>query len=204
MSPQLIELIIFAGIAILIIGKFLGSLGSYDDDDPVRKNYFGQNNSKIKDVTNINQKAVQIIELSKYIINNDIMDSSNIAKIREGIVQIEDKMGIPLDLQGFMKKANIAFEMILNSIKSNDNKTLTELVDKRFLSRLEDEKSIYYNLDYKTNMKSMISDAYIFGNNCFIKIRFSNIDLSFNEEWVFTKSTQDNTKIWYLSNVERD
>ncbi len=204
MSPQLIELIIFAGIAVLIIGKFLGSLGSYDEDDPVRKNYFGQNNSKIKDVTNRNQKPVQIIELSKYISNNDIMDSSNITKIREGIVQIEDRIGAQLDLQGFIKKAKIAFEMILNSIKTSNNKTLTELVDKRFLARLEDEKSIYYNLDYKTNMKSIISDAYIFGNNCFIKIKVSNSDLSFNEEWVFTKSTQDNTKIWYLSNIERD
>jgi predicted lipid-binding transport protein (Tim44 family) len=204
MSPQLIELIIFAGIAILIIGKLFSNLGSYDEDDPVRKNYFGENGVKIKEVSPLSQKAKQVIELSKYLSNNDVLDSSNITKIKDGISQIEHKMGVSLDLQNFVKKSKIAFEFILDSLKSDDHNALVGLVDKRFTTRLQNEKYIYANLEYKENIKTIISDAYSFGNNCFIKVRLSNSNTSFNEEWVFTKSTQDNTKIWYLSNIERD
>ena len=89
MSPQLIEIIIFAGIAIVIIGKFLSTLGSYDEEDPIRnKSYFGEKNNSLKDVTNNTKTPEEVINISKYLDIEKYLDKSNIKDIREGINQI--------------------------------------------------------------------------------------------------------------------
>jgi predicted lipid-binding transport protein (Tim44 family) len=205
MSPQLIEIIIFAGIAIVIIGKFLSTLGSYDEEDPMRnKSYFGEKNNSLKDVTNNTKTPEEVINISKYLDIEKYLDKSNIKDIREGINQIESKLGFQFDIKGFIQKSKVAFELILDSLKNNDEGLLSHLVDKRFIQKLQQQLYIYKDLEYKEDIDSIITEIYSFGNNCFIKIKFSNFNKKFNEDWVFSKSSQDNTKTWYLSNIERD
>ena len=202
MSPQLLELIIFAGIAILVIAKLLSKLGSYSEDDPMKnKNYFGE--KPIKDVTSSINSEQKIVEISQYLNKQEFLDKNNTNDILKGLQEIKEKLKNPIDLESFIKKSKIAFDLIIDSLLKDDQDTLSKLVDKRFITRLKQEKFLYQNIN-KADIKILISEVYSFGNNCFIKIKLSNSDENFAENWVFNKSSLENTNIWYLSNIERD
>ena len=202
MSPQLIELIIFAGIAVLVIAKLLSGLGSYSEDDPMKnKTYFGE--KPIKDVTsNTNSKPVKIIEISQYLNTNEFLDQNNKNEILKGIEEIKEKLKTHIDIASFIKKSKIAFDLIIDALAKDDEDTLSKLVDKRFITRLKQEKFLYQNIN-QADINILINEVYSFGNNCFIKIKLSNSDEDFKENWVFNKSSLENTNIWYLSNIER-
>ncbi len=57
------------------------------------------------------------------------------------------------------------------------------------------------------NLAAKISEAYMFGNNAFIKLELTGKDVTskmkdFHEWWTFTKSALEGTNNWYLSNVD--
>jgi hypothetical protein len=201
MSPQIIQLIVFAAIAIFVIFNLISSLGKYNEDDPTRsKSYFGEK-PKIKEVIEIEGNSKKIIKLPEYTNVEYLLDGSNLNGIKDGLEEIDSRLNQSIDLEGFVNKSKSAFEIIIDALLKNDETTLYELVDKRFISKLKLLQIDYQNLDI-SEIKPLIMDVYVFGNNCFIKVSFSNT--GFKENWVFTKSAKDTGKVWYLSNIERE
>jgi predicted lipid-binding transport protein (Tim44 family) len=202
MSPQLLEILIFGAIALVVIGKLISTLGQYNENDVKSdKSYFGEKSS-IKDITDHVVDETKIIHLSDYY-DNGFIDQENKIQIEQGIENIQYKLGMPLDLQSFIKKSKAAFEVIIEYLKKSDKESLENLVDKRFIPLLTLNSNLYKDID-TVNVDAIISEAYSFGNNCFIKVKLFNKENNFQEYWIFTKTPQDATKAWYLSNIERD
>jgi hypothetical protein len=202
MGPQLLEILIFAAIALVVIGKLISTLGQYNDNDVKSdKSYFGEN-STMKDISNPVEDETKIIHLSEYY-EKGLIDQENKIQIEQGIENIQYKLGTPVDLLSFIKKSKAAFEIIIEYLKKADKESLENLVDKRFIPLLTLNSNLYKDID-PANTDAMISEAYSFGNNCFIKVKMFNKENNFQEYWIFTKNPSNSNKIWYLSNIERD
>ena len=197
MSAQMVEILILAVIAFLIISKLLSVLGTTDDDDPARKkagSFFGEPKG-MKDVTG----TVETIRPTSKVIPlhaNTIF--SNDDKVNNIVNQIVEKMP-DFNPDKFLKGAKGAFKMVLEALAKNDEKSLAELVDKRFLIELGN-KAQHYTKISTHDISAAFEDAYSFGNSIYVKVMMSG--KKFKEFWVFTKNTHDAGPGWHLSNVE--
>ena len=124
MSAQMVEILILAIIAFLVISKLLSVLGATDEDDPTKKkagSFFGEPTG-LKDVTG----TVETVKPTGKVIplHVNAMFSSD-PKINEIILQIVEKMP-DFNPAKFLKGANGAFKMILEALSKNDEKTLAD------------------------------------------------------------------------------
>ncbi len=202
MSGQLIEILFLAGIAFLIISKFISMLGTTDEDDPARSlgSNFGEPTS-LKNVTGTAQedeRVVKILKLGKKIKKLDGEDN----KIFDAVL---DK--VPnFDPEKFINGAKSAFNMIITALHEKDLDTLEDLVDKRFLSQLQTMEKLYGNIG-SGKVKADCVDSYSFGNSIYVKVLFEGTNVTekkknLKEEWVFTKNITQTGPDWYLSNIE--
>jgi len=212
MSGQVLELIIFAGIAFFIISKLISNLGSTSSDDPAKnKSFFGENFSKtLKDVTytgSANILKPNFLKPNKLEIK-DLILLENKDSIEKGLQEVLDKAP-SFDARRFVNGAKIAFKMIIESAFNDDDKQLEELVDKRYIDNFKSIAANYGELtEDSEKISAQISEIYMFGNNIFIKILLMGSNVTekikdLHEEWTFSKSTLSNNPAWYLTNIDR-
>lgn len=197
MSAQMVEILILAVIAFLIISKLLSVLGTTDEDDPAKKkagSFFGEPRG-LKDVTG----TVETVRPARKVIplHDDIVFSDD-SKVNDIIRQIVEKMP-DFNPDKFLKGAKGAFKMVLEALSKNDEKSLAELVDKRFLIELGNKAEHYTKISTE-DITASFEDAYSFGNSIYVKVVISG--KKFKEFWVFTKNIHDAGPAWQLSNVE--
>lgn len=218
MSGQLIELVIFAGIALYIINKLISTLGTtYEEDPAQKKSFFGENTGNIKDVTSTSSSSssqapkASILKPNfsrKNIINlKDAVVKENDQAVKEGLLEVMNK--IPsFDIHKFLKAAKTAFKLIITAADKDDESELQELVDKRYISEFRNIAANYGAYIDSEEPKMLISEIYTFGNNVFIKLLFTGENITekqknLHEEWTFTKSIISSDLVWYLSNIDR-
>lgn len=217
MSAQILELLFFAGIAFLIINKFISTLGMTNHDDVTKRSFFGEKNSNVKDVTPIfsSKNFKDAVFHEKKTNSNDattdnyediIVGDNDNTQINDYISQIQQNLR-SFDPRKFLTNAKAAFKMIIEGANSN-SEDLKSLIDKRFLAQFDALANNYGNIQDISNLDAKISDIHKFGNNILIKLLFSgknivsNID-NFAEEWTFSRNLAQNSPNWYLTNIDR-
>ncbi len=209
MSPQVVELLIFAAIAFFIINKLISILGA-TDDDTVRKSKFGENNAKdnvsIKDVTQSGSDWTQYIKImssskKKVEINTSLLAYPDNSELVERIEELSEKID-KFTPEVFLKNAAKARIMIIEAIFQKDNDALAELVDKRYIQEMLSKGEYYQNIDIKTLPDIKISDVTFFGNSIMIKIIVDSKIIE-PEEWTFTRNMNQTGPNWFLSNIEK-
>ena len=212
MSGQVLELIIFAGIAFFIISKLISNLGSTSSDDPAKnKSFFGENFSKtLKDVTYTGSANILKPNFSKpsKLEIKDLILLENKDSIEKGLQEVLDKAP-SFDARRFVNGAKLAFKMIVESAFNDDDKQLEELIDKRYIDNFKSIAANYGELtEDSEKISAQISEIYMFGNNIFIKILLMGSNATekikdLHEEWTFSKSTLSKNPAWYLTNIDR-
>lgn len=208
------ELLIFAAIAFFIISKLISTLGTTSDSDPTkRKSFFGEKPG-LKDVTPVNSQDSSEHNLNKENIkyNSDVnlresIVEENESNILKGLKEVNERLP-SFNLNNFLKGSKAAFKMIIEDGLSNNQESLTQLVDKRFLEQFKSMIINYGKFLQSASLNAKISEVYMFGNNAFIKILFSGQNITSNiehlrEEWTFSKSLLNSHPGWYLNNIDR-
>lgn len=209
MSPQIIELLIFAAIAFYIINKLITTLGSTSEEEPTKqKSYFGE--PVIKDVTHSavksnkekNIRTAQDIKVFK-----DIIVEHNITAVVDGMEQIHKRL-YSFDPVKFINNAKTAFQMIIEAAYKKDAQELSELIDKRYFEEFEKIAPTYGDFFDSSALSTRYSEIYMFGNNIFIKLLFQGKNVvdkieDLKEEWTFTRNANTKEVDWFLSNIER-
>lgn len=208
MSPQFLELLILAGIAFAIISKLISVLGATEDRSENRESVFGEPGAKgvLKDVTSTGQfsspnKAMIVVNESE----NQFIVQENAESVKKMLLEVKLRMPT-FNIFKFLRAAKSAFYMIIEAAEKNNNEELALLIDKRYLQEFELVAAGYGAVNDPINLEAKIADIYTFGNNVFIKVLFSGLNITgkiakLTEEWTFSKRL-DNTPNWYLSNVE--
>lgn len=218
MSAQMIELLIFAGVAFFIINKLIATLGSTSDEDPAKRQqsaFFGE--SKIKDVTYTTKPTTSDI-IKNTLLNkvgksteqqeiNDLVVQENYEAILSGFENISSRLQ-SFTLSKFLRSAKMAFELIIQAANEKNTQELEKLVDKRYLEQFATISPQYGTIINNANLNAKISEIYSFANNAFIKVLFtgdkvtSNLD-TLKEEWTFSKSLISNNNDWFLNNISK-
>lgn len=213
MSGQLLELIIFAGIAFFIINKLIATLGSTSEEEQNRgKSIFKNNAHGMRDVTNSVKKKANILKpkfpKTKKVNLNGLVVPGTEKEVMEGLTDVLAKLP-NFSLDTFIKGAKSAFKMIIEAGSNNDEAELEDLVDKRYINHFKAMSSNYgeYTKE-QTNLTAQVSEVYTFGNNIFVKILFAGKNITnkikdLHEEWTFTKSTLSSGPEWHLTNIDR-
>lgn len=205
MSPQIIELLIFALIAFFLINKLLSVLGTTDTDEPERRRgYFGEPGG-MKDVTE-HVKEIEVIDGKQQSGIEALVVTKNIGAILQNYQQLYVKMP-DFDMQRFILSAKSAFKMIIDAVNSGDQESIVHLVDKRYVKQAIEKLAEYGECKNCEVMDAKISELYMFGNNAFVKVLFTGQNIvskmeKFSEEWTFSKNTNVQGNGWYLSNIE--
>ena len=213
MYGQLIELIIFAAIALFIVNKLIATLGSTSEKDLTGgKSFFGEKKG-MKDVTSTASRATSMFRTEhkpKPILVNlkNLIVVENENAIKDGLVSVLSKIPT-FDIKQFLKGAKMAFQITIESAAKSNKKMLSELIDKRYIDKF-DSLSLSYGEYSKTDhsLEAHISELYMFGNTIFIKVLFNGVGVTsnienLNEEWTFIKSALDSDNKWQLTNVDR-
>ncbi|AFC72368.1 hypothetical protein MCC_03935 [Rickettsia rhipicephali str. 3-7-female6-CWPP] len=209
MSPQIIELLIFAVITFYIINKLITTLGSTEEEQTNQKSYFGE--PVIKDVTystvksNKEEKNIPTTQDIKAF--KDIIVEHNITAVVDGMEQVHKRL-YSFDPVKFINNAKTAFQMIIEAAYKKDAKELSELIDKRYLEEFEKITPSYGDFFDSSALSAKYSEIYMFGNNIFIKLLFQGKNVvdkieDLKEEWTFTRNANTKEVDWFLSNIER-
>lgn len=215
MSPQMIELLIFAGIAFFVINKLISKLGSTSDNDPAKQKFSFFGEAKIKDVTYTAQNAPTNV-FKKNFFRKAPLDGINL----EGLIVEENREPITTGLESiatklpsfqplkFLNSAKMAFELIIEAANDEDIDELVKLVDKRYVEKFHIFSESYGEFVHGSKLEAKISESYSFANNVFIKVLFSGKKITskidfLKEEWTFSRNLISNEINWFLTNVER-
>jgi predicted lipid-binding transport protein (Tim44 family) len=212
MSVQIVELLVFAGIAFLVISKLIATLGTTSDEDPAKNSsYFGEP-GELKDVTGNPVKSRNIINV-QFRQNKppneeelrDLIVTTNFQHVFDNYSEVSSKLP-SLNLAKFVRSTKIAFSMIIDTNITNEN--LDKLVDKRYIEEFKSIVHSYGELINHNKLDAKIADLYMFGNNVFIKILFTGHNIisqieDLNEEWTFTRSLIKPGNDWHLTNIDR-
>lgn len=196
MSAQMVEILILAIIAFLIISKLLSILGTTDEDDPARRTGFFGEPKGLKDVTGTVETVQKGSKGNVIPLRPGVVYSTN-AKINDIICQIVEKMP-DFNPEKFLKGSKSACKMIIAALKEKDEQTLTALVDKRFIDEIS--RKDYGVSALEGNIEAKFEDAYSFGNSIYLKVLITANN--FKEFWVFTRNIQQTGPDWHLSNIE--
>lgn len=205
MGPQIIEILIFAGVAFFIINKLISLLGTFDEESAKFQNSKFGEPSGAKDVTSSGTDWKNPINIggfvkaykSDYSVLIDPQDKTLQDSLDEMPSKIEN-----FDQEKFIQNAQKAIDMIIGSLKDDDNIMLKELVDRRFVNNLKNNKEYYQSVDTSKISDLKISDITFFGNSIIIKL-IVNIDRNESEEWAFSRNVNQDSPNWYLSNIEK-
>ena len=212
MSGQLIELLIFAGIAFFIINKLIATLGSTSEDDQTRSKSMFKNMQSLKDVTNsASRKAAilkpQFAKTKKINLKNLVVPGAE-EEVATGMEDVLRKLP-NFNINTFLKGAKYAFKMIIEAGSNDDESALEELIDKRYVDNFKEMSASYGEYSSKNeDLTAQISEIYMFGNNIFVKILFAGQNITdkikdMHEEWTFTKSLLNKSPQWHLTNIDR-
>lgn len=213
MSGQLLELIIFAGIAFFIINKLIATLGSTSEEEQSRgKSIFKNKVHGMRDVTNSVKEKASVLKpkfpRSKKVNLNGLVVPGTEKEIMEGLSDVVAKLP-NFNLEIFLKGAKSAFKMIIEAAADKNDTELAELIDKRYVDHFKAISSSYGEYSgEQTKLTAQVSEVYTFGNNIFVKILFAGKNITdkikdMHEEWTFTKSTLNSGPEWYLTNIDR-
>lgn len=211
MSGQLIELIVFAGIAIYLVSKLINMLGSTSEDDPAASSY-KKKTFYIEEVRDVQDKPSKVKGKGlKSIISEKFSKGSIVAKNKKEIVKgLNDlKSKMPnFSVDNFLKSAKLAFKMIIEAGTNENEDELKDLVDIRYIEHFKEMMPSYGNFKTEDNMKAEISEIYMFGNNAFVKVLFAGKGVtskvkSMHEEWTFSRNTLSESPAWQLTNIDR-
>ncbi len=219
MSAQIIELLIFAGIAFFIINKLIATLGSTSEDDPAKGNnsFFGE--AKIKDVTYSTKKPANSFFGNNLL--NKVVKPSIDPKMLYGLIVEENSVAILSGLEAISKKlpsfevkkyinsAKTAFELIIKYANDDNIDELVKLVDKKYLQEFPTLSQNYGEVIDNSHLDARISEAYSFANNIFIKILFTGEKITskmdyMEEEWTFSRSLLSKSVNWFLINIDQE
>lgn len=213
MSGQLLELIIFAGIAFFIINKLIATLGSTSEEEQSRgKSIFKNKMHGMRDVTNSTKEKASILKpkfpRAKKVNLNGLVVPGTEKEVMEGLSDVVAKLpNFSLDI--FLKGAKSAFKMIIEAASSKNDAELEELVDKRYVDHFKAISPSYGKFsEVHPKLTAQVSEVYTFGNNIFVKILFAGKNITdkikdMHEEWTFTKSTLNSGPEWHLTNIDR-
>ena len=212
MSIQIVELLVFAGIAFLIISKLISVLGTTSDEDPTKNSsYFGEP-SELKDVTENKEKTRNIIDVQfrqNRTLNQDelraLIVEANFTQVFDNYSALYQKLP-SLNLSKFLHSTKLAFGMIIDVNATDEH--LDKLIDKRYIEQFRTIISSYGSFLNPKKLDTKISDLCMFGNSVFIKILFTGHNITsqienLNEEWTFTKSLIKSGNDWYLTNIDK-
>ncbi|MCC8483945.1 MAG: hypothetical protein LN561_05320 [Rickettsia endosymbiont of Labidopullus appendiculatus] len=219
MSAQIIELLIFAGVAFFIINRLIATLGSTSDEDPAKRksSFFGE--TGIRDVTctaradtsgifkkNLPQTMVKPAPINPMEFDGLIVDENSVAIIA-GIAAISAKLP-SFQARKFLYSAKAAFELIIEASNDDDIEDLLTLVDKRYIQEFHIFSETYGEFVHGSVLDTKISEAYTFANNIFIKVLFTGENITskiknMQEEWTFSRSLVSKNTDWFLTNVAR-
>lgn len=193
MSAQIIELLILAVVAFVLVNRLMSVLGTTNDTDGTDESFFGESFG-IKDVTG--QPAV----LPKNTDLEDLIVKENFDSVVQTLPIINSHFP-GFDIVKFVSGSKAAFGMIVNAINDDKNDVIEALVDKRFISNLMAKKD-YYKIPQDGNLDAKITELYLFGNSVFIKLLLSRVHKKSDEIWTFTKNSNDRSSNWFLCNIE--
>jgi predicted lipid-binding transport protein (Tim44 family) len=202
MSAQLIELLLFAGIAFVLINRLVSMLGTTEEDDPARKGSIFGEAGGLKDVTSYannksnNTKAIKDAKMS---VNEELIVAENKQQIMPMLDDIAEAMG-GFNLEKFVRGAKTVLKLVVKALKDQDTKALSALVDKRYIEQIPDSRSRYIDFKESINIDAKVSEVLTFGNSVIIKVLF--LGKQFKEEWTFQKSLLSNSPDWYLTNTD--
>jgi predicted lipid-binding transport protein (Tim44 family) len=209
----LLEVIIFALIAFVIISKMLNILGDVNEEDvKSSKSFFGEAINPIKTVTGSRLKSSEKLKivngLAKKIQASAerykdfvLTDGSTPAiKIIDGLEALSVKMP-SFDIAKFIENATKALYMSNESIRSSKFEVLNYIVDKRFISKIKSSQhESLRNLDLNL-LSAKVCEVYSFGNNMFIKVLFE-MSNNIKEEWAFSKNLLETNPVWYICSID--
>ncbi len=219
MSAQIIELLIFAGVAFFIINRLIATLGSTSEEDPAKRksSFFGE--TAIRDVTyttktatsgifkkNLSQTMVKSHPINPMEFDGLIVDENSVAIIA-GIEAVSAKLP-SFQARKFLHSAKAAFELIIEASNDDDIEDLLTLVDKRYIQEFHIFSETYGEFVHGSVLDAKISEAYTFANNIFMKVLFTGEKITskienMQEEWTFSRSLISKNTDWFLTNVDR-
>lgn len=201
-SGYLVELLVFAAVAFLVISKLISTLGStYEDEAAKRQSFFGEPKNELKDVTTTANAKNNTYYYDDSNSLKGLLLEKNQEEIIRGFIELKNKFP-QFKPDKFLRNAKVAFQMIIEAKEDN----LELLIDKRYIEKFKSLNLNYVNINL-ASLCAYISEIYMFGNNAFIKILFcgknvvSNIEY-FNEEWTFSRSLIQKGNDWYLTNID--
>ncbi|MCC8371269.1 MAG: hypothetical protein LN568_00635 [Rickettsia endosymbiont of Pseudomimeciton antennatum] len=219
MSAQILELLIFAGVAFFIINRLIATLGSTSEEDPAKgkSSFFGE--TGIRDVTytakaatggifkkNLPQSTVKPAPINPMQFDGLIVDENSV-DIIAGIAAISAKLS-SFQARKFLHSAKAAFELIIEASNDDDIEDILTLVDKRYIKEFHIFSETYGEFVHGSVLDAKISEAYTFANNIFIKVLFTGENITskiknMQEEWTFSRSLISKNTDWFLTNVNR-
>lgn len=211
MSAQLLELLIFAGIAFFLINKLISMLGT-NDEGYVPPSRFGDN-GEIKDVTSSYQEAKstnnnKVSQLIKNIANagsvfagkyDAFIEEDKKSVVYEGFKRIAVESG-SFDPERFITGAKKAIPMIIEVARSGVKEDIEQLIDRRFVDAFLKGLEKYPLHIPSDEVKLTINDVYFFAHNAFIKMRVE-FSPHLSEEWIFSKNLQNTGPNWIFCNI---
>ncbi len=205
MSPQIVELLIFAAIAFFIINKLISILGNSNDNDiKMKKGQFGEPQN-LKDVTSSGKDwtlgPMLYNNTKKEIIDPELLVDPKNIEILEALEEISIKVD-RFSLKNFMKNSAKAWQMVIKALQEKDAETISVLVDKRYLETIMEKRDFYKSLDSKQNPEIKISDVTFFGNSVMIKLLINAKGIS-PEEWTLTRNFNQTGPNWFVSNIDQ-
>ncbi len=208
MSGQLLELIIFATIAIILCNKLISLVGRTSDRSDDSQSFFGESDV-VKDVTykEVSKDNTDTLEQDRESLQN-VISLENKDLILKNYKILKENLP-EFHLGRFLNSSKKALKMIIKKRHSKDE-FLLELIDKGYIKEFKKLSKDYndFILENLSDISAKISEICIFGNNLFIKVIFArsttnNLDSEFNEEWTFSKNRSNNNKIWFLAGIEK-
>jgi predicted lipid-binding transport protein (Tim44 family) len=206
MSGQLIELIIFAGVAFFVINKLISTLGTTSKDGT----FFGESGS-IKDVTHTGKAATisrpNFVKKKNKVSLKGLVVVENAKDVESSLPEVLAKLP-SFKAENFLKGAKAAFQMILSSAAKGNQTELETLIDKRYIGRFVAMSEAYGELAEKADFTAHISEMYLFGNNVFVKVLFAGKNITnkvkdLREEWTFAKNALVAGPEWHLTNIDK-
>ncbi|MBP7190343.1 MAG: hypothetical protein KA998_03790 [Rickettsiaceae bacterium] len=189
-SAQIIELLILAVIAFVLVNRLVSILGTTNEPDGSDDSFFGES-FVIKDVT---EKPVILPKDSAM---EDFVVKENLDKVVQTLPLINSYLP-GFDLLKFIAGSKAAFGMIIDALMEDKGDVLDALVDKRFTATLLKKKKEYKTVKADSSIDAKVSELYLFGNSVFIKVLFAKTA----EIWTFMKNSNDKSSNWFLCNIE--
>jgi predicted lipid-binding transport protein (Tim44 family) len=215
-----VDIIIFAIVAIIIAYRFYNMIGKIDQED-LAKN----------DMANVQKDLDNIVKLKEDEYKEVEEESREEQRIIEALDDKSEssvsilKQRLPnFKLEKFISNSEKAFEMIISSFLSGDEKSLDKLATAEISKKFIDEKEKFAKQGQKLDIEvvamisAIITNVSIKGNKALIALDFVSEQITslkdkqgkiisgdekrieeIEDKWVFEKDLNDKSPIWLLA-----